>query len=101
MSFHPANNSISIILVFRAEEYGQLARELAEPYYLYGKALLELSRYVILPWYVYRLHPKSFFFTMSAYTHSLVLVSNQLHCLQLLSTSFSQLNINNTNDKWV
>jgi len=59
VSFHPANNSSSIILVFRAEEYGQLARELAEPYYLYGKALLELSRYVILPWYVYGLHPKN------------------------------------------
>ncbi len=28
----------------RAEEYGQTAPELAEPYYLYGKALLELAR---------------------------------------------------------
>ena len=32
--------------MFRAEAHGQVARELAEPYYLYGKALLELARYV-------------------------------------------------------
>ena len=28
----------------RAEEHGQVSRELAEPYYLYGRALLELAR---------------------------------------------------------
>ena len=30
--------------VCRAAAHGQVADELAEPYYLYGKALLELSR---------------------------------------------------------
>lgn len=34
----------SVAVRDRAEEHGQLARELAEPYYLYGKALLEVSR---------------------------------------------------------
>ena len=29
---------------YRAAEYGQVSKELAEPYYLYGRALLELSR---------------------------------------------------------
>ena len=28
----------------RADQFGQLAKELAEPYYLYGKALLECAR---------------------------------------------------------
>ncbi len=28
----------------RAEEHGQVSKELAEPYYLYGRALLELAR---------------------------------------------------------
>ena len=37
-----------MVLWNRAEEHGQLARELAEPYYLYGKALLEVSRYSVL-----------------------------------------------------
>ena len=31
-------------LTYRADEFGQLSQELAEPYYLYGKALLELAR---------------------------------------------------------
>lgn len=29
---------------FRASVHGQVSLELAEPYYLYGKALLELAR---------------------------------------------------------
>jgi len=52
-------------------------------------------------WFYHGMCTGSTLKTMSASTHSLVLVSNQLHCWQLLSTSFSQLNINNTNDKQV
>ena len=39
--------TLYLILLFlpcRAGLYGQVSKELAEPYYLYGRALLELSR---------------------------------------------------------
>jgi len=29
---------------YRAEEHGQMAPQLAEPYFLYGKALLDVAR---------------------------------------------------------
>ena len=34
----------TVVCVYRAAVHGQLSKELAEPYYLYGKALLELAR---------------------------------------------------------
>ena len=37
-----------MVLWNRGEQHGEVAKELAEPYYLYGKALLEVARCSVL-----------------------------------------------------
>ena len=43
-SWSTPTHLLNLPLSNRSDQFGQLAKELAEPYYLYGKALLELAR---------------------------------------------------------